>query len=73
MPTTLFIYIWRLFFYSNEGSESIHVHAQKADMGCKYWILIDKVEIKEEFAFNMTPSAKREINKNHLSAFRFNR
>ena len=63
MLTILFIYGWRLFFYSNEGSEPIHVHAEKADMECKYWILIEEVEIKEEFAFNLTPTAKKEIKK----------
>lgn len=32
-------------------------------MECKFWILIDEVEIKEEYAFNLTPPAKREIKK----------
>ena len=32
-------------------------------MECKFWLLIDEVEIKEEFAFNLTPAAKREIKK----------
>jgi hypothetical protein len=32
MPTILFIYGWRLFFYSNEGTEPIHIHSEKADM-----------------------------------------
>jgi len=63
MPTILYIYGWRLFFYFNEGSEPIHVHAQKADRECKFWILVDEVEIKEAFAFNLTPSATREIKK----------
>lgn len=59
MPTIPFIYRWRLFFYSNEGTEPIHV--QKGDMECKFWVLVDEVEIKEEYAFNLTPSSKREI------------
>lgn len=63
MPTVLFIYGWRLFFYSNEGSEPIHIHAEKGDMECKFWILKEDVEIKEEFAYQLTPSAKREIKK----------
>lgn len=63
MPTILFIYGWRLFFYSNEGSEPIHVHAQKGDMECKYWIFIEQVEIKEAFSYNMNPAATREIKK----------
>jgi hypothetical protein len=46
MPTILFIFGRRLFFYSNEGSEPIHVHAEKGDMECKYWLLTEEVEIK---------------------------
>ncbi|HET8828735.1 MAG TPA: DUF4160 domain-containing protein [Pelobium sp.] len=63
MPTILFIYGWRLFFYSNEGTEPIHVHAQKGDMECKFWILVDEVEIKQEYGFNLTAAANREIKK----------
>lgn len=63
MPTILFIYGWRLFFYSNEGAEPIHIHAEKADMECKFWLLVEEVEIKEAFSFNLTPPAKREIKK----------
>lgn len=63
MPTILFIYGWRLFFYSNEGFEPIHVHAEKADMECKFWFLVEEVEIKEAFAFNLTPASKKEIKK----------
>jgi hypothetical protein len=63
MPTILYIHGWRLFFYSNEGSEPIHIHAEKADMECKFWILVDEVEIQEAFSFNLTPAAKKEIKK----------
>jgi Ni,Fe-hydrogenase maturation factor len=63
MPTILFIYGWRLFFYSNEGLEPIHVHAEKGDMECKFWLLLDEVEIQEAFSYNMTPTAKKEIKK----------
>ena len=63
MPTILYIHGWRLFFYSNEGSEPMHVHAQKGDMECKYWIMVDEFEIAEDFSFNLTPAAKRELKK----------
>ena len=53
MPTILFIYGWRLFFYSNE----------KGDMECKFWLIVEDVEIKEVFSYNMTPSSKNEIKK----------
>jgi len=32
-------------------------------MECKYWILVDEMDIKEEFCFNMLPKDKREIRK----------
>ena len=63
MPTVLYNFGWRLFFYSNEGNEPIHIHAEKGDMECKFWFLEDQVEIKEVFAYNMTPAAYREIKK----------
>lgn len=63
MPTVLYIFGWRLFFYSNESMEPIHIHAEKGDMECKFWLLVEEVEIKEAFAFNLTPASKREIKK----------
>lgn len=32
-------------------------------MACKFWLLIDEVEIREAFSFNLTPAAKKEIKK----------
>ena len=43
-----------------------HVHAEKGDMECKYWLLIEEVEIREALSFNLTPSAKKEIKKINL-------
>lgn len=63
MPTVLYIFGWRLFFYSNENLEPIHIHAEKGDMECKFWLLTDEVEIKEAFEYNLTPAGKREIKK----------
>ena len=63
MPTILFINGWRFFFYANEGNEPIHIHAQKAEMETKYWIDVDRYEIKEVFAYNLSPKDKREVKK----------
>lgn len=63
MPTILFIYGWRLFFYSNEGNEPIHIHAQKGEMECKFWILVEDIEIREAYEYNLTAGEKREIKK----------
>jgi hypothetical protein len=32
-------------------------------MECKFWLLIEDVEIVEEFAFNLTPASKKEVKK----------
>jgi hypothetical protein len=63
MPTILLIAGWRLFFYSNEGNEPIHIHAEKAEMECKFWIIIDDFDIKEAHSYNLTPAANKEIRK----------
>ena len=63
MPTILFIDGWRIFFYSNENNEPIHVHVQKAEMEGKFWIRKEEFEIDEEFIFNMNSKDKRDIRK----------
>ncbi|MBK8448520.1 MAG: DUF4160 domain-containing protein [Saprospiraceae bacterium] len=57
MPTILLIFGWRIFFYSNEGNEPIHVHAQKGDIECKFWLNVDTFEIIEAFSYNLSPSS----------------
>lgn len=49
MPTILLILGWRVFFYSNEGDEPLHVHGQKGDMECKFWLKKETFEIEEAF------------------------
>lgn len=39
------------------------MHAEKGDMECKFWLLVDEVEIREAFEYNLTPGAKRKIKK----------
>ena len=63
MPTVLFLLGWRLYFYANENAEPIHIHAEKGDMECKYWMFSEELDIKEEFTYNMSPKDKREIRK----------
>ena len=69
MPTVLYIFGWRLFFYSNENSEPVHIHAEKGDMECKYSLLVEEVEIKEEFSYNLTPASRKEIKKINYQHF----
>ncbi len=53
MPTILQILGWRLFFYANEGNEPIHVHCQKGEKECKYWLLNNEFDLEEVFTYNM--------------------
>jgi len=63
MPTVLYILGWRLYFYANENQEPIHIHAEKGDIECKYCILVDEMDIKEAFSYNMSPKDRRELRK----------
>jgi len=63
MPTILMIMGWRLFFYSNEGNEPVHVHCRKGDKECKYWLDTEMFDLEEAYSYNMTSSNKREIKK----------
>lgn len=61
MPTILLILGWRVFFYSNEGNEPMHVHARKGETECKYWIRTELFDIEEAWSHNLTPRLRREI------------
>jgi len=63
MPTILLIAGWRFFFYSNENNEPIHIHAQHAESEIKFWIDVKGFEIKEAFAYKLSPRHKREVKK----------
>ena len=38
MPTVLIIDGFRFFFYSNENSEPVHIHIEKANATAKFWL-----------------------------------
>ena len=38
MPTVLRSGPYRLFFYSSDGDESLHVHVQREDGVAKFWL-----------------------------------
>jgi hypothetical protein len=63
MPTILSLLGWRLFFYSNEGDEPIHVHCQKGSMDCKFWIDDKSFDIQEAYTYDMSPRDKKQIRK----------
>ena len=61
MPTILLVRGWRVFFYSNEGNEPVHVHARKGDAECKIWLAGDTYDIEEAWSHNITLQLRREI------------
>ena len=63
MPTILLVLGWRLFFYSNEGFEPIHIHCQKGDKECKYWLDSINFNVEEAFSYKMSSKDKREVKK----------
>ena len=69
MPTVLFMLGWRLFFYSNEGDEPIHIHARKGDAECKFWLRIPEYDIEEEYFRDASPQLRREIRRIIFSHF----
>jgi hypothetical protein len=67
MPTILYVQGWRFHFYSNEGNEPMHVHAEKGDAECKYWLYPDRFDIAEEFEYNCTRASVARCVRSFLS------
>lgn len=63
MPTILYIMGWRFFFYANEGNESIHIHCQKGEKDCKYWLDTENFEVEEAYSYNMNNKDRRQVKK----------
>ena len=63
MPTILLLLGWRLFFYSNESNEPMHVHCRKGQMECKFWIDEHGYDIRAAYAYGLSPKDEREIRK----------
>ena len=61
VPTILYINGWRIHFYSNESNEPMHVHGQRAEKECKYWIDVEGYNIREAFSYRMSPRDTREV------------
>ncbi len=61
MPTILLVRGWRVFFYSNEGTEPPHVHARKGGTECKMWIQADIFAVEEAWSHGFSPRLRREI------------
>ena len=63
MPSILFVMGWRFFFYANERNEPIHIHCQKGEKECKYWLNKDVFDVEEACSYNMNNKDKRIVKK----------
>lgn len=58
MPTILYVFGWRFFFYSNERNEPVHIHCKKAEKECKYWIDSNNFDLSEAYSYNLSLNEK---------------
>ncbi len=49
MPTVLIIGPYRLFFYSGDKNEPIHIHVEREDKVAKFWINPVRLETSGHF------------------------
>lgn len=56
MPTILRVDGYRLFFYSSDRSEPLHIHVEKDDNTAKFWLFPIRLQASHGFS-------RREINK----------
>ncbi len=69
MPTVLYIFGWRVFFYANEAGEPPHVHCTKAECAAKYWLNEQAYDITPAYEYNLSPANRRMIRKIIFSNF----
>ena len=69
MPTVLLVNGWRFHFFTNEENEPIHIHCEKGEKKCKYWLDVDTMEIREEFSRIMSSRDSREVKEILLQNF----
>lgn len=49
MPTVMNVGLYRLFFYSGDGSEPPHVHVERENRVAKFWL--DPVRLNKDAGF----------------------
>jgi len=58
MPKVLANNGFDFYFYSDEGTEPVHVHIKKAEGRAKWWL---EPAIEEEYAYGFTLQERRKI------------
>jgi len=68
MPTVLRILGYRFFFFSNEGTEPIHIHVESGDGYAKF--LLNPVVLADSVGYNSTELNKlRKLTQENESLF----
>ena len=49
----------------------MHIHVEKAEKECKYWIQADAFNIQEAFAYNVTPRYVRQVRQTVFENFEY--
>ena len=58
MPKVLALKGFTFYFYSDEGTEPVHVHIKKGDGRGKWWL---EPTLQEEYAYGFTLQERRQI------------
>ena len=63
MPTIIFLFGWRFFFYADEGNEPIHIHCKKAEKEAKFWLDTETRAITVAFARHFSARDLKQVRK----------
>ena len=47
----------------------MHIHAEKAEHECKYWIEAEGFNLREAFSYNMSPRDTRDVRRITFQTF----
>ncbi|HNV72988.1 MAG TPA: DUF4160 domain-containing protein [Candidatus Ozemobacteraceae bacterium] len=71
MPTVIYLFGWRFFFYVNEGNEPIHIHCKNAEKEAKFWLDTENFGVEEAYSINFSPRDKRLVKKIIFNHFEY--
>ncbi|MCG6552080.1 MAG: DUF4160 domain-containing protein [Candidatus Magnetominusculus sp. LBB02] len=66
MPTVLRVGPYRLFFYSGDGDEPVHIHVDRDDNIAKFWLDPIRLQVSEGFNRIEISNIYKIINENQL-------
>lgn len=67
MPTVLHSGPYRFFFYAGDGSEPPHIHVERDDFECKFWLDPITLERNQGFSRKTINTIRRLIEWNHAT------